>query len=316
MPQLSFYRTVGAAIRTGCYILLLLMSSAVATADVMVVTLLGTGTPRPEIERGSSAVLVEAGTQKLLLDAGRGVAQRVYQLRLDYDTINKIFITHLHYDHIIGLPDLMLSGWVFQRTNPIRLWGPVGSKAHVQQIQEAYVADISLRKQHTDLPAAGIRVDVREIEEGVVYSEDGLTVEAIEVDHGVVKPAFGYRIDYRGRSLVFSGDTRYSEKIAKHAEGVDLLIHEIADASDALLERNPRLRKVISYHTRPAELNRLLQKSNPRQTVLVHALILGKDRADVLSEIKSGYEGEVMFGEDLMAFDIGDNIRVYKRNTF
>ena len=316
MPRLSLNKMVSAVIRTWCYIFLLLMSSAVATADVMVVTLLGTGTPRPEIERGSSSVLVEAGTQKLLFDAGRGVAQRIYQLRLDYNTINKIFITHLHYDHIIGLPDLMLSGWVFQRTNPIRLWGPVGSKAHVQQIQKAYVADISLRKQHTNLPAAGIRVDVREIEEGVVYSKDGLTVEAIEVDHGVVKPAFGYRIDYRGRSLVFSGDTRYSEKIAQHAEGVDLLIHEIADASDALLERNPRLRKVISYHTRPSELNHLLRKSNPRQTVLVHALLFGKDRADVLSEIKSEYEGEVMFGEDLVAFDIGDNIRVYRRNTF
>ena len=179
MRRLSLNRMVGGVIRAWCYILFLLVSSAVATADVMVVTLLGTGTPRPEIERGSSSILVEAGTQKLLFDAGRGVAQRIYQLRLDYDTINKIFITHLHYDHIIGLPDLMLSGWVFQRASPIRLWGPAGSKAHVQQIQEAYVADISLRKQHTDLPAEGIRVDVGEIEEGVVYSEDGLTVEAI-----------------------------------------------------------------------------------------------------------------------------------------
>ena len=92
---------------------------------------------------------------------------------------------------------------------------------------------------------------------------------------------------------MISGDTPYSEKIAEHAEGADLLIHEIADASDALLERNPRLRKVISYHTRPSELNRLLKQSNPRQTVLVHALIFGKDRADVLSEIKAGYKGEV-----------------------
>ena len=104
---------VGAVIRAWYCALFLFMSTAVATADVMVVSLLGTGTPRPEIERGSAAVLVEAGAQKLLFDAGRGVAQRIYQLRLDYNTINKLFITHLHYDHIIGLPDLMLSGWVF-----------------------------------------------------------------------------------------------------------------------------------------------------------------------------------------------------------
>ncbi len=315
MKRLSL-RMVGAVVGAWYCALFLLMSTAIATADVMVVTLLGTGTPRPEIERGSAAVLVEAGAQKLLLDAGRGVARRIYQLRLDYNTINKLFITHLHYDHIIGLPDLMLSGWVFQRADPIRLWGPVGSEHHVQQILKAYSFDISLRKQHTDLPEAGIRIDVREIDEGVVYSEGDLTVEAILVDHGVVKPAFGYRIDYKGRRLVISGDTRYSEKIAEHAEGADLLIHEIADASDVLLERNPRLRKVISYHTRPSELNRLLRRSNPRQTVLVHALIFGKDRADVLSEIKAGYKGEVMFGEDLTAFDIGDNIRVYRRDAF
>ena len=296
--------------------LLLLISVSVAAADVMVVTLLGTGTPRPEVERGSSAVLVEAGAQKLLFDAGRGVARRIYQLRLDYDAIDKIFITHLHYDHIIGLPDLMLSGWVFQRTHPIRLWGPAGSEHHLEQIQKAYAADIALRTHHTELPEEGIRVEVNEIGEGVVYSEGGLTVKVIQVDHGVVKPAFGYRVDYKGRSLVISGDTRYSEQIAEHAKGVDLLIHEIADASDALLENNPRLRKVMAYHTRPSELSRLLQQSNPRQTVLVHALIFGKERADVLSEIKSKYKGKVMFGEDLTAFDIGENIRIYRREAF
>lgn len=296
--------------------IVLLLSVSVATADVMVVTLLGTGTPRPEVERGSSAVLVETGTQKLLFDAGRGVAGRIYQLRLDYDTIDKIFITHLHYDHIIGLPDLMLSGWVFQRTRPIRLWGPAGSKHHVEQIKKAYATDIELRSHHTELLAEGIRVEVDEIDEGIIYSEGDLVVKAIAVDHGVVKPAFGYRVDYKGRSLVISGDTRYSEQIARHARGVDLLIHEIADASDALLERNPRLRKVMAYHTRPAELSRLLQQSNPRQTVLVHALIFGKEHADVLSEIQSEYKGKVMFGEDLTAFDIGESIRIYRRDAF
>ena len=297
-------------------VLILLISMSVATADIMVVTLLGTGTPRPQAERGSAAVLVEAGTQKLLFDAGRDVARRIYQLGLDYNTVDKIFITHLHYDHIIGLPDLMLSGWVFQRTNPIRLWGPDGSKDYVEHIQKAYRTDIDLRKQHTNLPAEGIRVEVQEITAGVVYTKEDLTVKAILVDHGVVKPAFGYRIDYKGRSLVISGDTRYSEQIVKHTKGVDLLIHEIADANETLLKNNSRLRGVMDYHTRPSELNRLLRQTRPRQTVLVHALIFGKKYSDVLSEIKSNYEGEVMFGEDLTAFDIGENIRIYKRRDF
>ncbi|MBC6414410.1 MAG: MBL fold metallo-hydrolase [Chromatiales bacterium] len=296
-------------------LLLFVVAMPIASADVMVVTLLGTGTPRPEADRGSAAVLVEAGNQKLLFDAGRDVARRIYQLGLDYNTVDKLFITHLHYDHIIGLPDLMLSGWVFQRTQPIRLWGPTGSKAHVEQIQKAYHTDINLRKEHTHLSDEGIRIEVREITEGIVYAEQDLTVKAILVDHGVVKPAFGYRVDYKGRSLVISGDTRYSENLVEHAKGVDLLIHEIADASDTLLKNNERLRKVLDYHTRPAELSRLLQQTNPRQTVLVHALIFGKARTDVLSEIRSQYEGEVIFGEDLTAFDIGDHIRMYRRDA-
>lgn len=296
--------------------LIFLISVSVATADVMVVTLLGTGTPRPQADRGSAAVLVEVGAQKLLFDAGRGVAQRIYQLGLGFNTIDKVFITHLHYDHIIGLPDLMLSGWVFQRVQPIRLWGPAGSKEHLEHIKKAYRADIDLRARNTDLPAEGIRVEVHEIDAGVVYSEEGLIVKAIQVDHGVVKPAFGYRVDYKGRSLVISGDTRYSEQVVKHTKGVDLLIHEIADASDALLKRNPRLRRVMEYHTRPAELSRLLQQTRPRQTVLVHALIFGKQPADVLSEIKEKYHGEVMFGEDLTAFDVGEHIRIYRREAW
>ena len=303
-------------INMGRGVLILSTAMSVAVADVMVVTLLGSGTPRPEVERGSSAVLVEVGTQKLLFDAGRDVARRIYQLGLDYNTIDKIFITHLHYDHIIGLPDLMLSGWVFQRSKPIQLWGPVGSKHHVEHIQKAYRADIDLRKSHSNLPHKGIHIDVREITEGLVYTGKNLTVKAIQVDHGSVKPAFGYRVDYQGRSLVISGDTQYSEQIVKHAKNTDLLIHEIADASAALLKNNPRLRSVMAYHTRPAELSRLLQQTHPRQTVLVHALIFGKDQTDVLSEIQSKYQGAVMFGEDLMAFDLGDSIRIYRRNTF
>lgn len=282
-------------------------------ADVMVVTLLGSGTLRPEPDRGSAAVLVEAGQQKLLFDAGRGVVQRIYQLGIDYNDIDKIFLTHLHYDHIIGLPDLMLSGWVFQRTVPLRVWGPLGTQHHLEHIQAAYKSDVDLRHRHTQLAIKGIQYQVEEIQAGVVYRKEDLVVTAISVDHGVVEHAFGYRIDYKGRSLVISGDTRYSKNIVKHAHEVDLLIHEIADASDTLLEANPRLQKVLSYHTTPDQLIRLLKQTNPRQTVLVHALIFGKKKTAVESEIRATYQGKVLFGVDLMAFDIGDTIRIYNR---
>ena len=114
---------------------------APALAQLMVVALLGTGAPQPSVERFGAAVLVEAANRSLLFDAGRGVSQRLHQLGKSYDDIDKVFITHLHYDHVVGLADLLMTGWVYQRQRPLRVWGPQGIAERMRHVRAAYRVD-------------------------------------------------------------------------------------------------------------------------------------------------------------------------------
>ena len=303
---------MNAVVRSACALLLVVLTLPLH-AEVLVVTLLGTGAPAPQTERFGPAVLVEAGHQKLLFDAGRGVAQQVYELRQPFAEINKVFITHLHYDHVIGLPDLLMSGWVFQRDEPLEVWGPAGIGEHLGNLVSAYQADIQSRLAYTELSPQGIRYKAQLLSQGVVYEREGVKVTAFQVDHGDFKPAWGYRVDYEERSVVISGDTRYSKNLIKHARGVDLLIHEVAAASKALREHNPRLGKVLAYHTSPEALAKVLTETSPRFAVLTHLVVFGVPDDELLEAVKRGHKTEVLIGRDLMAFDVGEVIRPYSR---
>ena len=206
-----------------CRVIVLLCGTCPVTlaAQILSVTLLGTGMPQPQIERYGPAVLVEAGEQTLLFDVGRGTAQRIYQLYIPFPRVTRIFITHLHYDHVIGLPDLMLSGWEFQRRDPLHVWGPPGIAAHLDHLALAYQVDIQQRQDYSKLPPTGIAYHAHEISDGVVYTRDGLKVTAFSVDHRPLRDAFGFLIEYAGRAVVISGDTRYSPAVLKYATGAD-----------------------------------------------------------------------------------------------
>ena len=292
----------------------LLLCLAVSThAELLTVTLLGTGTPRPSVENFGAAVLVEAGKQKLLFDAGRGVAQRIFQIYVPFQEIDKVFISHMHYDHLIGLPDLMLTGWVFQRQGPISLWGPPALVTHMDYLKRAYHDDIAFRRQYSELSPRGINYQVHTIKPGVVYEQDDFVVTAFEVDHHPVAPAYGYRIDYAGQSVVISGDTRSSEGVLKYARGVDLLIHEVAAASESLRTKNPRLQKIMDYHTNPDDLANLIAQAKPGLVVLTHVLAFEVSSEELLQRTSAGHTVPIRMGKDLMAFDIGDSIREYSR---
>jgi ribonuclease Z len=189
------------------------------------VTLLGTGTPRPVIERFGPSTLVEAGNQKLIFDCGRGCTQRLYQAKTPFSEVTALFLTHLHSDHIVGVPDLWLTGWIVGRKTPLRVWGPSGTRQMMKHLEEAYAFDIHIRRDVDEqIAAPGVVVEAKDIEQGVVYESGGVKVTAFTVDHGAVKPALGYRVDYAGHSVVLSGDTRYSENLIKFAQGTDVLI--------------------------------------------------------------------------------------------
>jgi ribonuclease Z len=199
-----------------------------------VVTLLGTGTPIPSPDRFGPSTLVEAGDQKLLIDAGRGAAIRLAQLGIPLGRIDALLLTHYHSDHTSGIPDVWLTGWLEShfgtRRSPFRVVGPPGAKELMSNLERAYAADIRMRIADEKLPPAGIAVAVDEFDtDGPVYQKNGVRVIAFEVDHGdVIKPAYGYRVEYGGRTVVLSGDTRLNENVVRYATGADLLIHEVA----------------------------------------------------------------------------------------
>jgi len=288
------------------------------------VTLLGTGTPIPIPDRFGPSTLVEAGNQKLLFDAGRGATIRLRQISATKGTgmimakIDALFLTHYHSDHTLGIPDLWLTGWLGNsRKEPFRLIGPVGAKSLMANLENAYALDIKIRLEDEKLPPAGIATVVEEFEkDGVVYDKDGVKVIAFTVDHGAaIKPAVGYRIEYKGRAAVISGDTRYDPNVIKYGTGVDLLIHEVCIARPELLS-NPYIQRVVDHHTSPREAGQVFSLAKPKLAVYSHLVFLGGSAVppatidDLVAGTRETYDGPLQVGADLMSFEIGDTVIV------
>ncbi len=280
------------------------------------VTLLGTGMPVPDPQRFGPATLVEAGGQKLLFDAGRGATIRLYQLRVPLREVGPLFLTHLHSDHTIGIPDVWLSGWLgghwARRTSAFRVIGPAGTKDLMAGLERAYAADIRIRIADEHYPTEGVRVIADEFTRaGVVHDRDGVRVTAFEVDHGdLIKPAYGYRIDYDGRSVVISGDTRFSDNVVKHATGADVLIHEVAAVRPEML-KEPPVQRVMAHHTSPQDAGRVFQLARPRLAVYTHLVLLSRpnipalNAEELVAQTRESYDGPLVVGEDLMTLTIG-----------
>ena len=288
------------------------------------VTLLGTASPSPRPDRFGPSTLVEAGSVKLLIDAGRGVPIRLWQMRVPMGKLDALLITHYHSDHVSGVPDVWLTGWLQppfgQRKTPFHVIGPTGAKELMDNLQRAYAADVRIRIADEKNPPEGIAVKVDEFSaDGVVFDKDGVRVTAFAVDHGeVIKPAYGYRIDYGGRSVVISGDTRFSENVIKYGTGADLLIHELGAAKPELL-KNPAMQRIIDHHTTPRDVGRVFERARPKLAVYTHIVRLSNatipepSLAEILAETRDTYAGPLVFGEDLMTFDVSTRgVGVYR----
>jgi ribonuclease Z len=280
--------------------------------DLFRVTLLGTGAPPPLVGRFGPSTLIEAGNQKLIFDAGRGAMQRLHHLGIPFADISGLLLTHHHSDHVVGFVDLWLTGWIGRpwgnRQTPLRVWGPRGTNQMMEHLSLAFAVDLRVRSR--SYPIAGAKLESEEIEEGVVYSHDGMTISAFEVDHGGEElPAFGYRIDYRGRSAVLSGDTTFNENLIDHAQGADLIVHEVTAASGTAAENPAQLKRIGSNHTTPEQAGEVFTRVKPKLAVYNHLLLFGGATAgDLIPATRHQYSGPLLVGEDLMAFDIGKTI--------
>lgn len=291
------------------------------TSSDLRVTLLGTGVPLPAADRFQASILVEAGGQKLLFDAGRGATIRLWQRRVPLGSIDVLFITHFHSDHTVGIADLWLTGWLpgafGGRKGPFHVIGPVGAKALMSNLEKAYALDVQIRSADENVPREGAEVRTEEFRNGgVVYEKDGVRVVAFEVDHGPrIKPAYGYRIEYGGHSVVLSGDTRYNQNVIEFGTGADLLIHEVALVRPELLA-NPAVQRIIALHTSPREAGMVFSQTRPKLAVYSHIALPRSEKVppataeDIVRETRESYAGPLVVGEDLMSFEIGDSVVV------
>jgi ribonuclease Z len=282
-------------------------------SDSLKVVLLGTGAGPPvNLQQFGASLLVEAGGERLLFDCGRGATIRLTQAGVPIGSIHRLFLTHLHSDHVIQIPDLLLTGWAGGgRTIPLEVWGPDGTTDMMDHIQQAFAFDIHMRRDVDEkLPAPGIQVVSHDIKQGIVFDEHGVKVTAFLVDHGPVQPAFGYRIDYQGRSLALSGDTRVSENLIRFAQGVDVLIHECIDPAairNRVDDPNPATREArIAHHTAAEQAGEVFSRVAPRLAVYSHA----PHTEAVMTQTRTTYAGPLQGPEDLLTIVIGDKIEV------
>lgn len=295
--------------------LFLALIAPVAAQDQEIkITLLGTGAPTPAMDRFGPSILVEAGGQKFLFDAGRGALQRLAQINVRWQDVDGVFITHLHSDHVVGFPDLWLTGWLVGhgRDRPLAVWGPAGTKKMLSLLAQAYEFDIAIRQQDDKASPDGVVILARDIGEEVVFEKAGVKITAFEVDHRPIEPALGYRVDYGGRSVVLSGDTRISENLIRHAQGVDVLIHEVAspEAFKRTSIAPERAKSVVAHHVTPGQAGEVFSRVNPGLAVYSHVVPPTATAQDLLPATRKTYSGRLELGEDLMEIRIADDIDV------
>ncbi|MEO7367021.1 MAG: MBL fold metallo-hydrolase [Gemmatimonadaceae bacterium] len=276
--------------------------------------MLGTGTPIPDPDRSGPAVAIVVDSVAYLFDAGTGVVRRAaaagrngikpfapippatqYSPRFD-----RVFLTHLHSDHTLGLADVILSPWIQGRATPLDVYGPPGTSRLVTGILDGNAEDIAERLGASGGPPAnGWKVNVHDVAEGEVFRDSRITVTAFAVPHTDWKYAFGYRIQTPDRTIVISGDARPNDVIAHQCNGCDVLIHEVY--SDAGFANLPAIRQKYHAHahTSATQLGDIATKANPKLLILYHQLFFGSSDERLLSEVRAHFNGRVVSTKDL-----------------
>ena len=287
------------------------------------VVLLGTGTPISGAEQFGASILVEAGGNSYLFDCGRGCGIRLNQVYgvKEMHRADTLFLTHLHSDHTVGIPEVYLNGWIHGRAEPFRVFGPPRARQLMDGLRESYAADIDHRSYELEKfgyssQIGGSEVDVNEVAEGLVLDEDGVKIFAFEVEHGHANPAFGYRVEYDNKIIVISGDTAPSKNLVRHARGVDVLIHEVM--SPALLraisrryDNDPNITKfLVDVHTTAPDASEIFKQAQPRLAVYYHTPASEANTTELLDVTAKTYGGRVVVGQDLMTILVGDEIQV------
>lgn len=293
--------------------------------DGLHVYMCGTGSPMADTERAASCLGVQAGDRTFIFDSGSGSIRTLGGMGFSMGALEAAFMTHLHSDHIDGLGELMVMAWIGEdafRSEPLPIYGPVGTQAVVSGFNSAYQFDRTYRVAHHSAeianPAAygGRPIEV-EVPAGpsmgeVIYDEAGVVIRAIAVNHSPIEPAFGYRIDYGGRSVSLSGDTVFHPGFNLASQGVDVMFHDgldpemvsqLADGVEAVgrTVTAKLLRDIIDYHASPEDAARAASEAGATELIFYHMVPPLPSRALYpiwLGDADEEFSGRITVGED------------------
>ena len=293
------------------------LASAGTIYDGLKITLCGTSSPLPAPGRAQACIAVETPKHLYLVDAGSGSAATAALAGVPTEKLRGILLTHFHSDHISDIGDFNLNSWVAGRPQPLQVIGPDGVDRIVEGLNITYELDRGYRVFHHGAeflnPELGI-LQSRSISEGVIVDEDGLRITAFEVSHPPIEPAFGYRLDYGGRSVVISGDSLVTDKIVEISDGADVVLHDamelqlVQTAENVLRNAGVTrtatvLHDIQDYHATTEDLQRLVDEAEIGLLALYHLVPAPRNAMAVAAFNRSIPEG-ALITEDAMVISL------------
>ncbi len=291
--------------------------------DEMRVIALGTGTPNFRRSQASAAWLVELGNgEKFIFDIGTGSLANLAALEIPYTYLDKIFVSHLHVDHIGDLDAMFIGGWVSNRTGPLRVWGPsgkipeTGTKYAVDRMREMFTWDLTNRRGN--MPSAGGHVEVTEFDYSkvqVIYEQNGVKIRSWPAVHGI-DGAVSFSLEWKGRKFVYSGDTTPNKWFMFEARDADLLIHECYLSVQQFIDLkhyDPERARIVAtvVHTPPSSCGKIFARLQPRMAIAYHTFNDFNTAPDILEGIRKSYDGPLTLADDLLVWNVDESgIRV------
>jgi ribonuclease BN (tRNA processing enzyme) len=268
--------------------------------------LLGTGTPFADPDRSGPSLAIVVNGHAYVVDCGPGVVRRAAAAAqkgikaLEASKLRTLFITHLHSDHTAGYPDFIFTPAVLDRNAPLEVFGPKGLQNMTDHIMQAYAEDMNIRIHGLEYgDAEGYKVNVHEVQNGIVFRDSNITVKTFPVHHGSWPQALGYRFETKDKVIVVSGDCTYSEELVANAKGCDILVHEVY-SMEGLAKREKRWQAYHStFHSSTKQVAAIANAVKPGILVLTHQLLFGATEESLLNEIRQYYKGRLVYGRDL-----------------
>jgi ribonuclease BN (tRNA processing enzyme) len=293
------------------FLLLCLLAPSLYAGTKLIV--LGSGTPNPDPNRAGSAYALVVNEIPYLIDFGPGVIRRAASLsppwggEIEAMTVKNFeyaFLTHIHSDHSAGLADLLLTPWVMGRDTKLNLFGPIGLEQMAASTLKAFEDDINYRINGTQ-PSnkIGYKYNFHLLDEGLIYKDKNIMVEAFKVPHGGFDDAYGFKFTSEDKVIVFSGDTGPSKTLEKFASGADILVHEVYSNAGFLEKTQDWQKYHQEHHTSTFEVGEIASRVKPKLLILSHILFWGSTKDEILQETRSTYDGEITIAEDLMVFE-------------